>query len=235
MNTHLSTQFDADLDEIRADLTRMGGLVEEQVRAALAAFAEGNGEGLDDIIRRDAEVDAKEVAIDEACAHVVARRQPTAVDLRMVMAVSKTVTDLERIGDEAKKIAKTTRKILERGNGAGAKQMVDVRTMGGQVTAMLHDVLDAFVRLDTGTAMQVVRRDKEIDRHFRAVTRQLVTYMMEDPRTITTALDIIFIAKSVERIGDHCKNIAKDIIYIASGRDVRHLDLDALEREAQSE
>ena len=233
MSEHLSTQFDTELDQIRAYLTRMGGLVEEQVRAAITVFSTADRDLIEEVILRDARVDEYEVGIDEACTKLVARRQPTAVDLRMVMGVGKTVTDLERIGDEAKKIAKATRKILDQNMVATASQAVEVRTMGEQVAAMLHDVLDAFVRNDAEAAARVVRRDKEIDQHFRAILRQLVTYMMEDPRTISTALDVIFIAKSVERIGDHCKNIAEDVIYIVRGRDVRHIGLDALEREAK--
>jgi phosphate transport system protein len=213
----------------------MGGLVEEQVCAAMAAFASADRDVIEEVILRDARVDQQEIAIDDACARLVARRQPTAIDLRMVMGVSKTVTDLERIGDEAKKIAKTTRKILDHGVGSTVSQTVELSVMGDLAAAMLHDVLDAFVRLDADSAALIVRRDKEIDQHFRAILRQLVTFMMEDPRTITTALDVIFIAKSVERIGDHCKNIAEDVIYIARGRDVRHIGLEALEREMKSE
>jgi phosphate transport system protein len=234
MNEHLSTQFDAELDDLRALLTRMGGLVEEQVRTATLALAEGDAELVTKIIARDAEVDQFEIEIDNICTHVIARRQPTAIDLRVVMSVSKTVTDLERIGDEAKKIAKSSRKIIERGLAANAPQIMAVRHMGEQCAAMLHEVLNAFVRMDTDAALQIVRRDKEIDQHFRSITRELVTYMMEDPRTISTALDIIFSVKSLERIGDHCKNIAKDVIYIVRGRDVRHLKLDELEQEAIS-
>jgi phosphate transport system protein len=176
-----------------------------------------------------------EIAIDEACIKIIARRQPTAIDLRMIMSAGKTVTDLERIGDEAKKIAKTTLKILERGMSEPISQSVGINTVGDLATNMLHDVLDSFVRLDTEKAMHIARQDKEVDKHFRAIVRQQVTYMMEDPRTITTALDIIFIAKSIERIGDHCKNIAEDVIYIAKGRDVRHISLDELERTAREE
>ncbi len=235
MSEHLSKQFDSDLDAIRAHVTRMGGMVEEQVRGALGAFADADRELIDVIIARDKGVDEMEVEIDTACAHIVARRQPTAIDLRMIMAVSKTVTDLERIGDEAKKIAKTTRKIIERGDAGSLAQVLDVRHMGEQAAGMLNEVLDAFVRLDAEAAADTVRRDKEVDRHFAAIVRQLITYMMEDPRTITTALDIVFIAKSLERIGDHCKNIAEDVIYIVKGRDVRHLGLEGLEREMSGE
>jgi phosphate transport system protein len=232
MSEHLSKQFDTELDAIRAHLTRMGGMVEEQVRAALTAFADGDRELIELVISRDQGVDKMEVAIDDACTHIVARRQPTAIDLRMVMAVGKTVTDLERVGDEAKKIAKVARNILERGKTQDLVRLIDIGRMGRQAAAMLHDVLDAFVRLDTETAARIVRQDEEIDQHFNAIVRQLVTYMMEDPRTISTALDIIFIAKSIERIGDHATNLAENVIYVVRGRDVRHIGVEALEREA---
>lgn len=235
MSEHLSKQFDSELDAIRATLTRMGGLVEDQVRAAMSAFIDGDLDLIELVVARDQGVDAMEIEIDDACTHIVARRQPTAIDLRMVMAVGKTVTDLERIGDEAKKIAKTTRKILERGMSESVARSLGVQHMGEKTANMLHAVLDAFVRLDADAAARIVREDKDIDQQFRATLRQLVTYMMEDPRTISTALDVIFIAKSVERMGDHCKNIAEDIIYIAQGRDVRHIGLEALEREVKGE
>ncbi len=234
MSEHLSKQFDNDLDALRAHVTRMGGLVEEQVRAALTAFIEGDRDLLETIIARDAGVDEMEIAIDSDCSQLIAKRQPAAGDLRMVLAVGKTVTDLERIGDEAKKIAKVTRNILERGMSQCLMQTMHIRAMGNQTAAMLHDVLDAFVRGDTAMAARIVRQDKEIDQNFRAIVRQMITFMMEDPRTITTALDVIFIAKSIERIGDHSKNIAEDVIYITMGRDVRHIGLDALEREVQA-
>lgn len=235
MNEHLSKQFDSELDAIRANLTRMGGMVEEQVRSAMKAFDEGDHDLIEMVIARDQGVDALEITIDDACTHIVARRQPTAIDLRTVMGVGKAVTDLERIGDEAKKIAKTTRKILERGMSESVVRTLGIQQVGEQTANMLHDVLDAFVRLDIETAAGIVRADKEIDQQFRSIVRQLVTYMMEDPRTISSALDIIFVAKSVERIGDHCKNIAEDVIYIAQGRDVRHIGLDALEREIKGD
>ncbi len=232
MSEHLSTQFDTELDDIRALLTRMGGLVEEQVRAATLALVESNADRAEQVIARDAEVDQFEIEIDNVCNHVIARRQPAAVDLRIIMSVSKTVTDLERIGDEAKKIAKASVKIVERNSRTPCPHIMAVRHMGERCAAMLRDVLNAFVRMDADAALQVVREDKEIDRSFRSITRELVTYMMEDPRTISNALDIIFSVKSLERIGDHCKNIAKDVIFVVGGRDVRHLKLDALEQEA---
>jgi phosphate transport system protein len=231
MHEHLSTQFDVELDAIRAHLTRMGGMVQEQVSNALGVLANGDRETIERIVEQDKGVNSLEVAIDQACVNLVARRQPTAIDLRLVMAIGKTVTDLERIGDEAKKIAGAIRKIVERGDGGSLSQVMEIRHMGEQAAAMLNSVLDAFVRLDYQAAALVVRSDEEVDRHFQAIIRQLITYMMEDPRSITTALDIVFIAKSVERIGDHCKNIAEDIVYVAKGRDVRHKGLDGLEQE----
>jgi phosphate transport system protein len=176
-------------------------------------------------------VNGLEVSIDDDCTHIVARRQPTAGDLRMVMAVSKIVTDLERIGDEAAKIARMAREIYKR-DRLQIPRISDVRKMGDLGVKMLRDVLDAFVRLDAVDAVRIVREDAALDDHFRGVLRQLVTYMMEDPRTITTALDIVFIGKSIERIGDHAKNVAESVIYIVKGKDVRHIGIDQLEREA---
>jgi phosphate transport system protein len=233
MNEHSSKQFDEELDDVRALVTRMGGLVEEQVRAALKSFSEHDRDLIERVVMRDQGVDEMEIQIDDACAHIIARRQPTAIDLRLLTAISKMVTDLERVGDEAKKIAKATREILDRTTPGHITQTMEVLSTGDHVAEMLHDVLDAFVRLDAEAATDIIRRDKVVGQHFRAILRQLVTFMMEDPRTISTALDIIFIAKSVERIGDHAKNIAKDVIYIAKGRDVRHLGLSQIEEEVR--
>ena len=235
MNVHLSSQFDADLDAIRASLTRMGGLVEEQVRTAMGAFVGRDLSLIERVVAREAEVNALEVELDDACTHLIARRQPTAIDLRMVMGVGKVVTDLERIGDEAKKVAKAKRKLLERESDGAISNLVGLASLGEEVADMLNEVLDAFVRLDAEAAMRVVIRDQDIDRQFRAIFRQLVTYMMEDPRTISAALDVVFVAKSIERMGDHTKNIAEQVIYIAKGRDVRHLDLEAKEQGARGE
>jgi phosphate transport system protein len=222
MHEHIFKRFDAELDDLRARITQMGGLVEEQLRAALTVLDGEDRELIETIISRDAGVDQMEIAIDAACAHVIARRQPTAIDLRMIMAVGKIVTDLERIGDEVKKIAKGARKIYEQGMGARLAQVTELRFVGARVLAMLHDVIDAFVRVDAESALAIIARDKEIDESFRSIVRQMVTFMMEDPRTISTALDVIFIARSIERIGDHCKNIARDVIFVAKGEDVRH-------------
>ena len=233
MNTHLSGQFDNELDAIRAQLTQMGGLVEQQLSSALMVIGARDPERIERVIAGDKQVDALEIAIDDACIHVIARRQPAAIDLRLVMSISKAVKDIERIGDEAKKIAKSVRKIVERGPGNMPDVEITLRHMGDLVIPMVHDVLDAFVRSDAVAATRVVRQDKEVDLQFRAATRQLVTFMMEDPRTISTALDLIFIAKSLERVGDHAKNIAESVIFIAPGRDVRHQGEAALGGETE--
>ncbi len=227
MNTHLSSQFDSELDSIRGQLTRMGGLVEEQLAAVLKALSTKEMEMLERIIANDKAIDALEISIDDACTHIIARRQPTAVDLRVIVAIIKVVKDIERIGDEAKKIAKMVRKISERGVVGPLAHEVDLRRMGDQVLPMVQEVFDDFVRMDAVAAAALVLRDREVDVLFRATVRQLVTYMMEDPRTISTSLDLIFIAKSIERIGDHAKNIAEHVIFIADGKDVRHGGLSA--------
>ena len=231
MNIHLSSQFDAELDGIRAQMTQMGGLIEVQLDEALKLIGSHDVAMAEQIIRNDKQIDAMEMAIDNACLHLIARRQPTAVDLRLVMAIAKAVKDMERMGDEAKKIAKAVRKISERGLVGGQANEVDLRHLGEQVVPMVHDVLDAFVRTDADTAVTIVRKDKDIDNLFRGCVRQLVTFMMEDPRTISTALDLVFIAKSLERVGDHAKNIAENVIFIAQGRDVRHQGDEVLDAE----
>ncbi len=231
---HTFKPFDADIAEIRAKVSRMGGFAAEQLRDTLKAFVEGERKLMDSVIERDKTVDAMEIDIDEACTRIIARHQPAAVDLRMIMAIGKAVTDLERIGDEAKKIAKAARKIMDRGAPGCVSQIMQIRHMGDLAVGMLEEALDAFMRHDVDSAGGIVRSDKEIDEHFRAILRQLITFMMEDPRTIGTALDVVFIAKSVERIGDHAKNIAEDVIYIARGRDVRHIGLEGLERELKA-
>jgi phosphate transport system protein len=200
MTEHASKQYDLDLGSVRSRVLAMGGLVESQIRRALEAFASGELALIDELI---------------------VRRQPAAGDLRMIFAIAKTVTDLERIGDEAQKIARMAKNIHQRGNNL-APPVVEVRHAAEAAISMLRRSLDAFARLDCDTAAGVIRDDAGIDNEFTSLLRQLVTYMMEDPRTITTALDIIWIAKAIERIGDHAKNMAEYVIYIVKGTDVRH-------------
>jgi len=199
----------------------MGGLVESQIRRAIDALASGDLSLSDEVIAGDHRVNAMEVALDGDCSQVIVKRQPAANDLRMIFAITKTVTDLERMGDEAQKIARMAKSIHERGP-LHAASLVEVRHASEHALSMLRRTLDAFARLDTATAEEVIRDDARIDAEFRAILRQLITYMMEDPRTITMALEIVWIAKAVERIGDHAKNMAEYVIYIVKGTDVRH-------------
>jgi phosphate transport system protein len=218
---HLSKQYDNDLETLRSAVLRMGGLVEAQIRGALDAFANGSQELIDQVIASENRVDECEVNIDNDCSHVIVKRQPAASDLRLIMAITKTVTDLERIGDEAEKIARMSRKIHERGR-ADVQHFANIRHAADIALSMLRQALDAFARLDAADAASVIRQDVAIDTEFSSILRQLITFMMEDPRTISTALEIVWIAKAVERIGDHAKNIAESVIYIVKGTDIRH-------------
>jgi len=207
----------------------MGGLVESQIRRAIDALASGDLQLSDEVIAADHKVNAMEVALDGDCSQLIVRRQPAANDLRMIFAIMKTVTDLERIGDEAQKIARMAKNIHERG-AAQAAPLVEVRHAAEAAISMLRRTLDAFARLDCDTAAEVIRDDAGIDTEFRSILRQLITYMMEDPRTISTSLDIVWIAKAIERIGDHSKNMAEYVIYIVKGTDVRHTGSAKLEQ-----
>jgi phosphate transport system protein len=221
ISEHASKQYDLDLDSIRSRVLQMGGLVESQIRRAIEALGSGERALIDEIIANDHKVNAMEVALDGDCSQVIVRRQPAANDLRMILAITKTVTDLERMGDEAQKIARMAKSIHERGP-LQAPPLVEVRHASELAIAMLRRTLDAFARLDCTTAAEVIRADAGIDAEFRAILRQLITYMMEDPRTISTALEIVWVAKAIERIGDHAKNMAEQVIYIVKGTDVRH-------------
>jgi phosphate transport system protein len=230
---HLSKQFDADLERLRSQVLQMGGLVESQILGAIEGFSTGNRECLDRVINEEPRVNGYEVSIDGDCSHAIVKRQPAASDLRMIMAISKTVTDLERIGDEAEKIARMSVRIHER-DRLNVQRFGEIRHVGNIALQMLRQALDAFARLDAEQAALVVREDAAIDDEFGAIVRQLVTFMMEDPRTISTALEILWIAKAIERIGDHAQNMAENVIYIVKGTDVRHTRFEDLEREAKS-
>jgi len=231
---HISKQFETDLDTTRTRVLQMGGLVEAQILAALNAYASGSRELVEQVIENDKRVNGYEVAIDEACNHIVVRRQPAASDLRLIMAISKIVTDLERIGDEAEKIARMAKKIHENG-GHHAQRFPGIRHAAQIAVSMLRQALDAFARLDVATAAEVLKEDSQIDDEFRSVLRQLITYMMEDPRTISPGLEIVWVAKAIERIGDHAKNIAEQVIYIVKATDVRHTSFADIERELSKE
>lgn len=225
-HVHLSRKFDEDLDGLRTHVLEMGGLVESQVNAAIKAYVSGEVAMVKVVVENDHRVNGLEKTIDDECVHVIAKRQPTASDLRLVMGVSKIVTDLERIGDEAKKIAKGARRVHER-DPVTLPRVADVRHVADEAALILRRALDCFARLDVNAAAEVISADAKIDLEFKAVLRQLITYMMEDPRTISTAIDIVWIARAIERIGDHAKNIAEHVIYVVEGRDIRHAGKEA--------
>lgn len=228
---HLSKQYDQDLEGLRSRVLQMGGLVEAQILAAIEAFASGNPGLIEQVITHENKVNEFEVNIDNDCSQIIVRRQPAASDLRLIMAISKTVTDLERIGDEAEKIARMSKQIHERGQ-LSLQQFSGIRHAATIAVAMLRQGLDAFARLDAVEAAKVIREDRAIDSEFRSILRQLITFMMEDPRTISAAIEVLWVAKAVERIGDHAKNIAEHVIYIVRGTDVRHTAIEQIEREA---
>ena len=229
MAEHTSKQFDAELESVRTRVLQMGGLVEEQIIRAMDALTAGDMAMIDKVIADDHRVNAMEVELDELCSHIIARRQPAASDLRLLITVIKTITDLERIGDEAEKIGRMA-KLIHTAERLHMPRM-DLSHVADRALAMLRQSLDAFARLDVSEAMAVVRQDSAVDDQFRAIMRQLITFMMEDPRTITRSLEILFIAKAIERIGDHAKNMAEYVIYMAKGRDVRHVSIDEMEKE----
>ena len=226
---HISQQFDQELNDIRERVLAMGGLVEQQLRDAVQALAERDGAAAERVVTNDYKVNAMEVAIDEECTHILARRQPAASDLRLVIAVIKTITDLERIGDEAERIGRMTLRHLDH---AGGKRptFIEVEYLGEHVRRMLHDALDAFARLDVELALKVAREDIKVDREYEGIMRQLMTFMMEDPRTIPHVLNMMWSARALERIGDRSCNICEYVIYLVRGRDVRHTSLDQIEQ-----
>jgi phosphate transport system protein len=233
MTEHINKQYDQDLEAIRSRMLQMGGLVESQIRSAIAGYVEGDIERASQVIAGDARVNDLELAIDNDLGQIIVRRQPAASDLRLILATSKIVTDLERIGDEAAKIARMA-KDVHAGGTTNATRLVPMGHISNIAIGMLRRSLDAFARLDAAAAAKVCGEDAAIDEEFRSIIRQLITFMMEDPRTISTSLQVVWVAKAFERIGDHAKNIAEYVIYIVKGRDVRHIPLADLQREALS-
>lgn len=221
---HLSSQFDADLNNISSHVMALGGLVESQIRQAVYALSQFSLEVADDVLVTENKVNSAEVEIDREIASIIGRRQPTARDLRLLMAMSKTTANLERVGDEAAKIARMVKSIVE-SNAPRSLPSSDLRISADMASGLLRKALDSFARLDIPMAVSILREDHDIDQEFDGFVRKLITYMMEDPRTISSSLDLLFIAKAIERIGDHAKNIAEFVIYIVKGEDVRHTPL----------
>ena len=217
---HYMKQFDEELEEIRTRLMEMGGKVEQQLQNAIRAIGEADSELAEEVIKEEQLVDNMEVDIDEACILIIARRQPAASDLRLVMMVTKAVNDLERIGDEAKKIANHA--LILAGESGSSKGYTEVRHLGQSVVSMLSNALDAFARFDVDAAMRTIEEDKQIDEEYKTALRELATYMLEDPRSISRVINILWVVRSLERIGDHAKNLCEQIVFVVKGKDIRH-------------
>lgn len=226
---HISQQFNSELDDIRNRVLTMGGLVEKQIADAVTALVEADVELAESVITNDYKINAMEVAIDEECARILARRQPAASDLRLIVAVIKTITDLERMGDQAEKVARMAIHLAEMERPKN--QYTEINTLGKRAAEILHEALNAFARTDVEAAVQVAQNDVKVDHEYEGIIRQRITFMMEDPRSITRSLDVIWAARALERIGDHAKNICEYVIYMVKGKDVRHISIEQMEQE----
>ena len=226
---HLSTQFDSELTSVSAQVMELGGLVESQIRQAIYALSQFSVEVANEVTANEARVNAMEIEIDRDLSSIIARRQPTARDLRLLIAISKTTANLERVGDEAEKIARMVRSIIQSGSPRSLPSL-ELRIAADLASGLLNKALDAFARLDITAAVAILKEDDLIDAEFDGFVRKLITYMMEDPRMISPSLDLLFLAKAIERIGDHAKNIAEFIIYVVKGEDIRHSTMEKIER-----
>ena len=230
---HISRQYDNELEEIRGDVLAMGGLAEQQFTNAMQALRDFNVPLAEQVMENEIKLNAWEVSIDDECVTLLARRQPAAGDLRLVMAVIKTITDLERIGDEAEKIAKMTVNLAEK--SGPRSYYVGINAMGNFVRNMVRDALDAFARMDSQGALVTASKEPESDEQYAAILRQLITYMMEDPRSITSVIDAVWVARALERIADHARNICEYVIYFVEGKDVRHISIEQMEEEVRKQ
>lgn len=226
---HISKQFNEELEDIRTQMLEMGGLVEKQVNDAITALIEGDGKLAEQVRDNDNLINQMERQIDEECMRILARRQPAASDLRLVICITKIIVDLERIGDEASKIAKRALQLVE--EGQSPRGYVECRHIGHHVRKMVQDALDAFARSDSELAFAVAREDKVVDQEYKSAMREMVTYMMEDPRSISRVLSILWVLRSLERVGDHARNVSEQVIYLVKGTDVRHIGLTRMEAE----
>jgi phosphate transport system protein len=232
LSHHILSRYNAELEGVRAGVLQMGGFVEQQLENGVKALCSGDSRLGEEVAGLDYKVNAMEVAIDEDCSRILATRNPTASDLRLIVAVIKTITDLERIGDETEKLGNIAARL------ASVEQPADryreIKHLGESVTDMVHGALDAFARLDPDAALAVARKDRVVDEEYEAIQRQCITFMMEDPRTIRRALDVLWLARALERIGDHAKNICEYVIYMVVGKDVRHVAIEDVEHQLQA-
>jgi phosphate transport system protein len=234
VDKHLSTQFDSELNSLSSRVMELGGLVESQIRQAIYSLASFNEEAALQVVEAEHRVNLMELEIDRELSSVIARRQPTARDLRLLIAISKTTANLERVGDEAERIARMVQSILQKSGAIRSLPAGELRVAADLASAELRKALDAFARLDCTSALAILKEDDALDSEFDGFVRKLITYMMEDPRTISSSLDLLFIAKAIERIGDHAKNIAEFIIYVVKGADVRHSTMEQIESTVKS-
>jgi phosphate transport system protein len=230
---HIYKQYDAELEAVRAKVLEMGSLVEQQIVDAIQSLVTSNNKLATSVIEKDHMVNTLEVQVDEDCSHIIVRRQPTASDLRMVLMMIKTITDLERIGDEAAKIARFSQKSIET-DRMWTPRFAEISSMSNLAREMLHMALDAFARSDATKVLEIAQMDQELDEHYQMTIRHLITFMLEDPRTISMSLEVLFIAKAIERIGDHAKNISEYVVYMVKGKDVRHISIDEMEQEVNN-
>ncbi len=228
LSHHIHSRYNAELEGVRSGVLQMGGLVEQQLQNGVKAIVGGDSRLGEEVVRLDHKVNAMEVAIDDDCSRILATRAPTASDLRLIVAIIKTITDLERIGDETEKLGHAAARFAS--SDRTADRYRELKHMGELVAEMLHAALDAFARLDTQAALDVARKDRAIDEEYEAIQRQCITFMMEDPRTIRRTLDVLALARALERVGDHAKNICEYVVYMVLGKDIRHLSIEDVEK-----